>query len=45
MQDREKYKVKISNVFAALENLDESEDINRPWNNTRHSVQSQLNRV
>jgi hypothetical protein len=45
MQVREKYKVTISNGFAALENLDESEDISRPWNNTRHSTQSHLKRV
>jgi hypothetical protein len=45
MQDTEKFKVKTSNGFAALDNLDESEDINRPWNNTKHSVQSQLKRV
>lgn len=34
MAVREKYKVKISKGFSALENLRESEDINRPCNNT-----------
>jgi len=26
-----KYQIKISNKFAALENLNDSEDINRAW--------------
>jgi hypothetical protein len=45
MQVTEKYEVTVSNGFATLENLDESEDINRLWNNTRHSTQSHLKRV
>jgi len=45
MQVRRKYKVTVSKGFAALENLDESEDVNRASNNTRHSTQSQLKRV
>jgi hypothetical protein len=45
MQVREKYVVTISIGFATLENLDESEDINRRGNNTGHSTQSQLKRV
>jgi hypothetical protein len=45
MQFREKYEVTISKGFATLENLDESEDINKPWNNIGHSTQSHLKRV
>jgi len=34
--------VKISNRFAALENLSDSEDINRVWENIKRISQSQL---
>jgi len=30
---RKQYQIKISNRFAALENLNDSEDINRAWEN------------
>ena len=45
MQVRGKHRVAISKGFATLENLDESEHINMPWNNTRHGTQSHLKRV
>jgi hypothetical protein len=32
---KEQYGVKISNRFAALENLDDNVDINRAWENTK----------
>jgi len=31
MEVREKYQINISNRFAALKNLIDSEDINRTW--------------
>jgi hypothetical protein len=35
LQVMEKYQVEISNRFAALENLDESVNINSAWENIR----------
>jgi hypothetical protein len=34
---KEKYEVEISNIFAALENLDESLDINSAWESIREN--------
>jgi hypothetical protein len=35
---KEQYQVKISNSFAALENLDDKVDINRPWENISENI-------
>jgi hypothetical protein len=35
LEAREKYQIKISNRFAALENLNDSDDINRAWENIK----------
>jgi hypothetical protein len=35
---RKQYQIKISNRFAALENLNVSEDINRSWENIKVSI-------
>jgi hypothetical protein len=35
---REKCQIRISNRFAALENLHDSGDINRAWENTRENI-------
>jgi hypothetical protein len=35
---KEHYQVKISNRFAALENLDENVDISRAWGNIREKI-------
>jgi hypothetical protein len=35
---RKQYQIKISNRFAALENLNVSEDINRAWENINDSI-------
>jgi len=35
-----KYQIKISNKFAALENLNDSEDINRAWENIKENMKS-----
>jgi hypothetical protein len=37
-QLRNKYQVKISNRFSALENLDDSVHINRAWENIRQNI-------
>jgi len=33
-----KYQIKISEWFAALENLNDSEDINRAWENIKQNI-------
>jgi len=33
------YHIKISNRFAALENLNDSKDINRAWQNIKENIQ------
>ena len=33
LEVRKQYQIKISNKFAALENLSDGEDINRAWEN------------
>jgi hypothetical protein len=35
---RKQYQIKISNRFAALENLNVSEDINRAWEDIKESI-------
>jgi len=35
--DRKQHKIKISNSFAALENLCDSKDINRGWENIKEN--------
>jgi uncharacterized FlaG/YvyC family protein len=35
---KEKYQVTIRNRFAALENLEDSGDINRAWDNIRENI-------
>ena len=37
---RKQYKIKISNRFAALENLSDSEDINRAWENIKENIKT-----
>jgi hypothetical protein len=39
LQVRKEYQLKISNRFAALENLNVSEDINRAWENIKENIQ------
>jgi hypothetical protein len=36
--------IKISNRFAALENLSDSEDINRAWENIKENVRTTANK-
>ena len=35
---RKSYRIKFSNRFAALENLSDSEDINRAWENIENNI-------
>jgi hypothetical protein len=38
LEVRKQYKIKVSNRFAALENLRDSEDINRLWKNIKWNI-------
>jgi hypothetical protein len=38
MEVKEQYQVKISNKFAALENVDGDVDINRAWGSIRDNI-------
>jgi hypothetical protein len=35
---RKEYQIKISNRFAALENLSDIKDINRVWDNIKENI-------
>jgi len=37
---REQYQIKITNRFAALENMNDYEDVNRIWENIKENVQT-----
>ena len=37
---REQYQIKITNRFAALENVNDYEDVNRIWENIKENVQT-----
>jgi benzoyl-CoA reductase/2-hydroxyglutaryl-CoA dehydratase subunit BcrC/BadD/HgdB len=39
---RKQYKIKISNRFAALENLSDSEDVNRVWENIQENIKTSV---
>jgi hypothetical protein len=38
LEVRKKYQLKISNRFSALENLNDSKDINRAWENIKENI-------
>jgi hypothetical protein len=38
LEFRKQYQIKISNSFAALDNLSDSEDINRAWENMKENI-------
>jgi len=40
LQVRKQYQIKISNMFAALENLNDSKNINRAWENISENIKS-----
>ena len=37
---REQYQIAITNRFAALENSDDDEDVNRTWENIKECIQT-----
>ena len=40
LEARKKYQIKISNRFAALENLNDNGDINRAWGNIKENIKT-----
>jgi len=38
LEVRKQYQIKISNRFEALENLSDSQDINRAWENIKQNI-------
>jgi hypothetical protein len=42
LEVRKQYQIKISNRFAALENLNDSEDINRAWKNMKENIKTSV---
>jgi len=40
LEVRKQYEIEIRNRFAALENLNEDEDVNRIWGNSKHNIQT-----
>ena len=39
LEVRKEYQIEITNRFAALETLNEDEDVNRIWGNIKHNIQ------
>jgi len=37
---REQYQIEITNMFAALENLNDDEDVNMIWENIKENIQT-----
>ena len=40
LEVRKEYQSEISNKSAALENLNDNEDINRAWENTKENIKT-----
>jgi hypothetical protein len=40
LEVKEKYQIEITNRFAALENLNANEDINRAWENIKENIKT-----
>jgi hypothetical protein len=38
VEGKERYRVEISNRFAALENLDTERDVNKAWESVRENI-------
>jgi hypothetical protein len=45
LEVRKQYQLKMSNRFAALENLNGTEDINRAWENIKENIKISAQRV
>jgi uncharacterized protein YPO0396 len=39
-EDRQQYQIEITNRFAALENLNDDEDVDRNWENIKENIQT-----
>jgi glycine betaine/choline ABC-type transport system substrate-binding protein len=40
LEVRKQYKIEVTNRFAALENLSDSEDMNRAWKNFKEHIKT-----
>ena len=40
LEVRKQYQIEITNRFAALENLNDSKDINRAWENIKENIKT-----
>ena len=40
LEFRKQYQIKISRMFATLENLNDREDINRAWENIKKNIKT-----
>ena len=40
LEVRKQYQIDITNRFAALENLNEDEDVNRTWENIKENIKT-----
>ena len=40
LESKEKYQIEITNRFAALENLNVDEDVNRVWENIKENTKT-----
>jgi len=40
LEVRKQYQIDITNRFAALQNLNEDEDVNRTWENIKENIKS-----
>ena len=40
LEVKEKYQIEITNRFAALENLNVDEDVNRVWENIKENIKT-----
>jgi hypothetical protein len=45
LEVRKRYQTEITNRFAVLENLRDSKDINRAWENIQENIKSSTKRV
>ena len=45
LEIRRQYKIKITNRFVTLKNLNGSEDINRTWGNTKDSIKASATEI
>ena len=45
LEVRKQYEIDITKTYAALENLNDDEDICRAWENIKGNIENQLKRV